>query len=166
MMTKETVKGTVFDFKKTEGDWFDYFESHINIQEGEVIYDEPIPGTGQARFRSTFPFIQEFTKKREKEKQSKFVLNTKSKAMEWVEWIPSLTVAEQKQYTEDMVDYACTGLERFFDAEGNALECTRENKLKLSDVPMFDRFMARCLELQTNARIKQKEVAEKNSKKP
>lgn len=165
-MVAKTVKGTVFDFKETEGVWFDYFESHIDLQEGGVIYDKPIAGTGQARFRSTRPFIQEFAKKREKEKQTKFVLNTKSKAMEWVEWIPSLTVDEQKQYADDMVDYACTGLERFFDAEGNALECTRENKLKLVNVPVFDRFMARCLLIQASARIQQEEASEKNLKKP
>jgi len=160
------VKGTVFDFSESEGDWFEFFESRIDLENAAIIYDKPISGTGRARFRSTIPFIQEFTEKREAEKQHEFVLNSKSRAMERVEWFPGLSVTAQKQYMDDMLDYAITGLERFFDAEGNALECTRENKLKLAKVPVFDRYMARCLELQANASTQRKEVAEKNSKKP
>jgi len=158
------IKGTVFDFSESQGDWFEFFESRIELSTGEVIYDNPKPGTGRACFRSTVPFIQERMATRTK--RHEFVLNPKTRAMERVEFFESLPSAEAQQELDDMVDYAITGLERFFDAEGNAMECTRENKLKLSKVPVFDRYMARCLELQANAGVKQKEVAEKNSKKP
>jgi len=157
-------KGTVFDLKEAEGDWFDYFESHVDLEAGTIIYDDPKPGTGRACFRSTTPFILAAQEKRKKKHD--YVLNTKSKAMERVPYFEELSAEEQKQFNDDMYDYAIVGWERFFDAEGNALECTRENKLKLAKVPVFDRFMARCLEIQMNGIAEQKEVIEKNSKKP
>ena len=157
-------KGIIFDFKETEGDWFDFFESHVDLENERIIYDEPEQGTGRACFRSTMPFILAAQEKRKKKHE--YVLNTKSKAMDRVVYFEELSAEEQKQFNNDMYDYAITGLERFFDAEENVLECTRENKLKLAKVPVFDRFMARCVEIQWNGLIKQKAVVEKNSLKP
>ena len=157
-------KGTVFDFKESEGDWFDFFESHVDMENEKIIYDDPKPGTGRACFRSTTPFIA--AKMAEQKKKHEFVLNTKSKAMERIVYLEEISPEEQQKFNDDMYDYAITGWERFFDAEGNALECTRENKLKLAKVPVFDRFMARCLEIQMNGLAEQKVVIEKNSKKP
>jgi len=156
--------GTVFDFKESEGDWFEYFESSFDMKTGEIIYDDPKPGTGRACFRSTMPFVKEHEDKREIVKSH--VFNPKTRAMDYEEHPKSRTPEEKQQYNDDMYDYAIVGLENFFDAEGNALECTRENKLKLAKVPVFDRFMARCMELQLNAKSKQAEVTEKNSKIP
>jgi len=77
-----------------------------------------------------------------------------------------LSFEEQQKEQDDMTDYVITGLKDFFDAKGKPIECTRENKIKLVKVPVFDRFMAKCMELQVNQNIKQTEKAEKNSGKP
>ena len=42
------------------------------------------------------------------------------------------------------------------------IDCTRENKLKLMRVPVFDRFIARCLEMLANSGVKEKEDEQKN----
>jgi len=157
-------KGTVFDFKESEGDWFDFFESHVDFKTGEIEYDDPVPGTGRACFKSTLPFIKEYEKKRKP--QHKFVLNEKTRQMERVNYYEPLTPEEEQEYLDNLYDYAITGLERFFDSEGNALACTRENKLKLAKVPVFDRFMARCLELRANASRVRTAASEKNLKTP
>jgi hypothetical protein len=162
MAENKDAKGTVFDLdaKESEGDWFDFFESHIDLDSGEIIYDDPKPGTGKACFRSVVPFLEKCIEARKRKHQ--FVLNPKTRSMERVEYYEPLFMEEQKKQNEDMYDYAIVGLERFFDAQGNALECTRENKLKLSKVKVFDRYMARCMELQTNSKFERQKASEKN----
>jgi len=162
MIEDKRIKGTVFnlDIEESEGDWFDFFESRIDLDSGEIIYDDPKPGTGRACFRSVMPFLEKCAETRKRKFQ--FVLNPRTRSMERVEYYEPLSSEEQKKQNEDMYDYAIVGLERFFDAQGNALECTRENKLKLSKVKVFDRYMARCMELQTNSKAERQGASEKN----
>ena len=61
-------KGTVFDLEEKQGDWFDFFESRIDQKTGEIIYDDPIPGSGRACFRDTRIFWQERLAKRKKKR--------------------------------------------------------------------------------------------------
>lgn len=158
-------KGTVFNLEENnEGDWFDFFTSCIDLDTGEVIYDDPIPGTGKACFRPARPFLEERLSKRKK--VSEVVLNPKTRAMERIESYKTLTQEEEKQEREDLTDYIFIGLEDFFEPNGDAIKCTRENKIALSKVPVFDRFMARCMELQMNENVKQAEKSEKNLGKP
>jgi hypothetical protein len=157
-------KGVMFDIEESKGDWFDFFESKIDLNTGNIIYDDPKPGTGKACFRPSRPLIMERIAKRKKE--SEFVLNPKTRSMEKVEYYKSQTAEELQKDQDDITDYVITGLKDFYDSKGNTIECTRENKLKLVKVPVFDRFMARCMEIQMNASLKQKEKEEKNSGKP
>jgi len=158
-------KGTVFDLTENqEGDWFDFFTSKLDLETGNVIYDDPIPGTGRACFRPARPFLEE--KLEQRKKISEVVLNPKTRAMERIESYKPLTAKEEKQEREDLIDYAFTGLEDFFEPDGTPIKCTRKNKIALVKVPVFDRFMARCMELQVNANIKQAEKSEKNLKTP
>ena len=100
-----------------------------------------------------------------RKKESEFVLNPKTRSMEKVEYYKSLSLEDQQKEQDDLTDYVITGLKDFYDAKGKPIECTRENKIKLSKVPVFDRFMARCMEVQMNANVKQMEKEEKNSGK-
>lgn len=155
-------KGTIFDLDEVTGDWFEFFESRIDIKTGDITYDDPKPGTGKVCLRNIGIFMRERQRSRKKEYQ--FVPNTRSRAMEHVELLQS--PEEETKEREDAFDYAITGLENFFDAKEKPIKCTRENKLKLLAIPVFDRFLARCFELQQNASTIQTEVAEKNSSTP
>lgn len=159
-MTKE--KGAMFNLEESQGDWFDFFESNVDLDSGEITYEDPKPNTGSVCFRPAREFIIE--RMAERKKDSKFVLNPKTRGMERVEFDKSLTPEEAQKERDDLVDYMITGFKKLFDMEGNPIECTQENKIKLAKVPVFDRFMARCMEMQVNADVQQAETSEKNLK--
>lgn len=156
------MEGIILNLEESQGDWFDFFESHVDLDTGEIIYDDPKPDTGSICFRPTRSFMLERISKRKKD--SKFVLNPRTRAMERVEFDKALTPEEVQTEQEDLIDFAITGIKKFFDMESKPIKCTRENKLALVKVPVFDRFMARCMELQLNANVKQAETSEKNLK--
>ena len=155
-------KGIIFDLDEATGDWFDFFESRIDIKTGDVTYDDPKPGTGRICLRDMGVFMRE--RRRNRVKKTKFVQNTGTRAMEQIELLQ--TAEEEAQERDDGFDYAITGFEDFFDAKGKPIKCTRENKLKLLAIPVFDRFVARCFEMQQNASKIQAQVTEKNSSIP
>ena len=157
------AKGVMFDIEESEGDWFDFFESTVDLNTGNIVYDDPKPGTGKACFRPSRPLVMERLAKRKK--GSEFVLNPKTRSMEKVVFYKDLTSEEAQKEQDDMTDFVITGLKDFFDAKGKPIECTRANKLKLAKVPVFDRFMARCMEIQMNSNIKQAEAEKKTSQK-
>jgi len=157
------TKGTMFNLDEASGDWFDFFESQIDIKTGEVSYDDPGSENGRVCLREMRPFWQE--RQRNRKKKHKFVLNSATRAMERVEYYDQ-TPEEEGQERDDAFDYAIINFEDFFDVKGKPIKCTRENKLKLIAIPVFDRFIARCFELQQNARKIQAEVTEKNSLTP
>ena len=154
------MEGTIFNLVESQGDWFDFFESHIDLDSGEIVYDNPIENPGSVCFRPARPFLLERMGKRKKD--SKFILNPKTRSMERVEFNQNLSSDEMQKEQEDLIDFTITGFKNLFDTEGNSIECTKENKIKLSGVPVFDRFMARCMELQLNSNINQAEKATKN----
>ena len=154
-------KGVTFNIgQEDKGDWFDFFESEVDLATGEIIYFPPKAGTGRACFRSAKDLLMEQLSKLGKE--HKFVLNPKTRSMERVEFYSTQSPADAQKDADDRIDHMITGLENFFDGSGKPIKCNRENKLLLSKVPMFDRFMARCIELQLNLRANEKETIEKN----
>jgi len=156
--------GVIFNLEKTDGDWFDFFESTIDLATGEIKYDDPKPGTGKACLRSARKLILEQTSKRKK--TSEIVLNPKSRTMERIEYYKSQSAEEAQKDADDRIDYMITDLKDFFDGKKKPIECTRENKILLAKVPVFDRFLARCMELQLNASAVQTEKEGKNLSKP
>ena len=156
--------GVIFDLEENEGDWFSFFESTIELTPGEITYDDPKPGTGKVRFRSPRKFLEDRIATRKK--ISEFVHNPKSRAMEKIESYKSLSADEAKKENEDRIDYVITGIEDFFGKDKKPITCTKENKVLLSRVPVFDRFIAKCMEIQANSAIKHEETITKNSGKP
>jgi hypothetical protein len=158
-------KGAIFNIGSTDkGDWFDFFESEVDLTTGEITYFPPKAGTGRACFRSAKDLLTEQISKRKKE--AEFVLNPKTRSMERVEYFALQDQKLEQKEADDRIDYMITGLEKFFDGAGKPIKCTRENKLLLSKVPMFDRYMARCIELQLNLHTEHAEGVEKNLSKP
>lgn len=156
-------KGIIFNLDEIAGDWFEFFESTIDIKTGDITYDEPKSGTGRVCIRDMGPFWRE--RLRNRKKKGEFVRNPSTRAMERVEYYDQ-TAEEEAQERENAFDYAITDFENFFDAKGKPIKCTKENKIKLLAIPVFDRFVARCFELQQNATKIQTEVMEKNSSTP
>ncbi len=156
--------GVMFDIEESQGDWFEFFESTVNFESGEITYSDPEPGTGKVRIRSAAKIINEQMTNRKK--VSEMVLNPKTRQMERIEFFHEKTFKENQKDADDRLDYMITGLKDFFDIKGNPIECTRENKIKLAKVAVFDRFLAKCMELQVNAGLKKMEKEAKNSGKP
>lgn len=151
----------VFDLEQqNEGEWFPFFESHID-DKGEIVYDDPKPDSGRVRIRSMAPIIEKQIEGRKRNYQ--FALNPQSRAMERVGYFEELSLDQAKKERDDVWDYAITGIEGLYDSKGNEIACTRENKLKLMKIPMFDRFVAKCLQILVNAGVKAKEDEGKNS---
>lgn len=143
-----------------QGEWFQFFGSHIDPSTGQIVYGTPAKDA-RVQVRIMAPFIEERMKGRKK--VAEHVFNPQTRAMERISFFPDLSVEEAQQERDDLWDYVITGLENFKDAKtGETIECTRENKLKLMKVPVFDRFIARCQQLLSEAGVKEKEQAEKN----
>lgn len=153
---------TVFDLTKDEqGDWFAYFDSHIDPVLGETVYDKPLEGAAEFRIRSMGPFFDERRKKRKKE--FKMVLNPSTRQMERVGYYIDLPPEEAEQENQDAWDYAITGMRNAFSAPGKEIECTRENKLALTEIPAFMRFLFRVFQIISDTGAKAREGIEKNS---
>jgi len=144
------------DLKAVEqGEWFNFFSSRIDPVTGEPIYEEPVKDA-RAQIRSIGPFIEERMGKKKKEIER--VYNPKTRGMERIPFYPELSAEDQKAERDDLWDYAITGLENFKDSKtGQVIACTRENKLALMKVPVFDRFVARCQQLLASSGVKEKE---------
>ena len=144
-----------------KGEWFKFFRSEIK-EGGEVAYLDPEADAGRVRIRiadaGTIDEIRTQTRKVVKE----FVLNTRSKAMERVEYEDQ--TPEQKRKEGELIwDHAIQGWEGILDKDGNEIPCTTENKVKLMGIPQFARFVGRCLQIITGANAGSEEAAIKNS---
>lgn len=150
----------LFDLSAAQGERFQFFTSHIDQNTGETIYDEP-SGDAWVEIRSMAPFFEERMAKRKKIVEN--VYNPKTRGMERISYYPDLSPEEAKTERDDAMDYCITDFGNFKDSKtGKVIECTRENKLLLMKVPVFDRFIARCQQLLSEAGVKQKEDEAKN----
>jgi len=150
-----------FDLDTTQEEWFQFFGSHIDLNTGEVVYEDPT-SDARVQIRSIAPFIEERISKRKR--MIEHVHNAKTRQMERLSYFQEPTIEEAKAEREDTWDYAITAFENFKDKKtGEAIACTRENKLKLMKNPVFDRFVSRCLQMIASSGIEEKKESEKNS---
>jgi len=149
-----------FDLDSTEGEWFQFFGSRIDLNTGEVIYEEPT-SDARVQIRSIASFLEE--RQAKLKKSIEHVYNPKTRAMERISYFPDQSPEEARAEREDVWDYMITGIENFKDRKtGEVIACTRENKIKLMKHPVFDRFIARCMQLLADSGAKVKEETEKN----
>jgi len=151
---------TTFQQEREQGDWFPFFESKVDVQTGEILYDEPVEGAAEFCFRNPAPFWQE--RQRGRVKEYRMVVNPNTRQMERVGYFPDLPAAEEQAERDDAWDYAITGIRNAFWEDGASIECTRENKLKLLKNTAFLRYANRVLQLLLETGVVQK-AAEKNS---
>jgi len=156
---------TVFDFEKGEqGDWFSFFSSHIDQETAKIVYDTPEEGAAEFRVRSMIPYWEE--KRKGRKLESKMVLNPTTRAMERVTWDADLTSEQNAQESAEAWDYAITGFKNAFSAPGKPIECTLDNKLRFTKMPVFVRFIGRVFQIIADAGVGQQKAAEKNSQTP
>ena len=144
-----------------EGEWYQYFASRIDVNTGDVVYDDPIEGGPRVRIRDMRTFIRERIKARKT--QVEHVVNPKTRSMERITYPKELTAQEEKQERENLIDYMVAGFEGFKDKKTKQIvECTRENKIKMMNLPVFDRCVARCQQLLSESGIQEAVAETKN----
>lgn len=149
------------NLSQNEGEWFPFQNSKIDQLTGEPVFDDP-DTEAKVQIRSMTPFFEERISKRKR--QVEHVMNPKTRQMERVVYYADLSVAEAKAERDEAYDYAITGMEGFKDSKtGKIIECTRENKIALMKVPVFDRFFARCQQILASSGIKEREEEEKKT---
>jgi len=150
----------IFDLDENQGEWFYFFSSHIDAN-GQITYDDPVKDA-RVQIRSITPFIE--ARMLSKKKVTEHVLNPKTRQMERLSYFPDLSPEEAIKERDDVWDYAITALENFKDGKtGQVIDCTRENKIKLIKIPIFDRFIARCLQIIDGSGMKAEDNIIKNS---
>lgn len=148
------------DIDFTEGEWFQFVGSHVDLNTGEVIYEDP-SSDARVQIRSIAPFIEERLSKRRRIVEH--IYNPKTRAMERLSYYEELTFEQAKKERDDTWDYAITAFENFRDSKtGEVIICTRENKIKMMANPVFDRFIARCLQIIASSGTEAKKETEKN----
>ena len=139
-----------------QGEWFQWFSSHIDEATGDIVYDDPSPDA-RVKIRSMAPFIEERVSTRKR--QYEHVVNPKTKQMERIPYYKDLSFDELKKEREDTWDYIIQGLEGFVDKKTRKeITLTRENKIKLMKLPIFDRFIARCLQMLSSSGVEEQET--------
>ena len=150
----------IFDIEATEGEWFPYFGSKIDLITGNIEYEDP-EGDARVKVRPMTTFIEERLSQRKKAVEH--VINPKTRQMERITYYPDLSSEQERKDRDDVWDFVITNLKGFKDKSGKDIKCTRENKIKLMRVPVFERFIARCFEILANTGVNEDKVLEKNS---
>jgi len=146
---------------QTEGERFQFFKSYNDPTTGDAIFENEPEGDAWVTLRPIQPFLEKCIEKRKTIVEH--VFNPKSRAMERLSNLQEFTTEEAKKERDDAWDYAIISFENFKDSKtGKEIECTRENKLKLMKIPVFDRFIARCMKILADAGVVDKEEQEKN----
>lgn len=126
-----------------------------------MVYGVPDSKLGRVCLRiadaETLDRIHSETRK----KVSENVYNPKTRGMERIAYIDQ-TPEQEKKERELIWDHAIIEWDGMLDKNGNPIPCTLENKLKLMNIPVFARFIGRCLQLIGSAEEQKKEESAKN----
>lgn len=146
---------------EVQGEWFKFFRSEIK-ENGETVYLDPEADAGRVCLRTAAPEVIESIQSKTRKKTAEFVRNPSTRAMERVVYFDQ-TPDQERMERELIWDHAIQGWEGMLDVSGTEIPCTSENKMKLMNIPVFARFVGRCLQLITGANASTVEGAEKNS---
>src|SRR3990172_2631501 len=149
-----------FDLSGVQGEWFKFFRSEIK-ENGDVMYLYPEDDAGRVCLRIAAPETMDNIQAQTRKKVKEFVHNPKTRAMERVEYFDQ-TDAQEKKERELIWDYAIQAWEGILDKDGEEIQCTTENKLKLMNIPQFARFVGRCLQMISGSNAQAEEAAGKN----
>ena len=145
---------------EVQGTWFDFCTSEV--KDGAVTFRDPVQGAGRVCLRLARGEVMEEIHRQTRRTVKEFVVNTKSRGMERVEY-EDQTQEQKKKENELIWDHAIQAWEGILDKDGNEINCTAANKVKLMTIPQFSRFVVRCLNLLSSASDEEAEGAIKNS---
>jgi hypothetical protein len=146
---------------ETQGVWFKFFESEIS-EGGEMTYLDPKEGAGEVCIRAMDADVMKGIKSKTSKTVEKIVLNTKSKAMERIQY-EDQTPEQREEESNAVWDYVIQDWRGILDKNGDEIACTSENKkLIMRKSLQFVWFAARCLHLVTRTNVDKVEGAEKN----
>ena len=159
--TMETMgNGQIFTEAPEEGTWIPFFGSSVDSESGKITYDDPITNAAEFCIRSTKKFYEERMKSRKLE--SGMTLNPKTRGMEKVTSFKEQSPAELIEEYNEALDYSITGIRNAFWDKSTPIKCTKEDKMRLKNISVFDRFLARAIEMLDEGAVKQVEAVEKN----
>jgi len=150
-----------FDLSEVQGEWFTFFRSEIK-ENGDVNYLDPEPDAGRVCLRIADAEAVERIQAQTRKKKAEFVPNPKTRQMERVVYFDQ-TPEQEKKERELIWDWAIQDWKGILDKNGDEIPCTLENKLRLMSIPVFARFVGRCLQLITGANAQTAEAEIKNS---
>ncbi len=143
--------------KQTAGEWFPFFGSEV-LEDGTIRYFLPNQEAGKFQIRqATVEILDIIKKETQGTRRVDFVPNPKTRQMERVVSFDQ-TPEQEKKEREMLWDYIIMGWEGIKDGKENEIAVTTENKMKLLNIPVFMRFLSRCLEILGG----QSEATEKN----
>jgi hypothetical protein len=131
----------------SKGDWFPFFGSKLKSDgSGEYEYLEPEKDAGRVKIRLADSETVERIYAQTRKKSVEHIYNSKTRSMERLSYVDQ-TPEQEKKERELMWDYCIEEWENILDSKGKQIPCTLENKLKLMNIPMFARFISRCLQI-------------------
>jgi len=149
-----------FNLEKSIGEWFPFFGSEIKA-DGEIDYLPPEKDAGRVCIRIADGQTMEAIHAQTRTRKAEFALNTKTRQMERVPYIDQ-TPEQEKIERELIWDHVIQDWEGLLDIAGKPIPCTLENKMKMMNIPVFARFVGRCLTLITGGAEEKKAALEKN----
>jgi hypothetical protein len=148
---------------ETQGVWFKYFESEVGENGDPKPLEPDKDETLEVCIRAMNADVMKGIKAKTSKTVEKFILNTKSKAMERIQY-EDQTPEQREEESNAVWDYVIEDWRGAFDKSGNEVPCTSENKkLIMKNNLQFVWFAARCLHLVTRTNVDKVEGAEKNS---
>lgn len=134
----------------SKGDWFPFVGSTINgsDEKGEpkIEYLEPEKDAGRVKVRLADSEQMDRIHGQTRKKVSEYVHNPKTRQMERV-FSFEQTPEQERRERELTWDYAIEDWENILDGQGQPIPCTPENKLKMMNIPVFARFISRCIQI-------------------
>lgn len=160
MRQKGTASKMRFNLNKSIGEWFPFFTSEVGT-DGEIKYNEPEKDGGRVQLRIADAETLEKIQAETRTKTAAFVKDKETRQMVRVPYIEQ-TPEQEKREREMIWDHAIQSWEGILDVNGAPIPCTLENKMKLMNVPVFARFIGKCLTTLSGATAEKKAAVEKN----
>jgi len=150
-----------FELDLDKGEWFPFFKSEIQ-EDGEPKFFDPEPDEPcRVKLRlADSDFVESMQSQTRKEVVER-VLNPKTRQMERLKDFDQ-TPAQRKKEREMIWDYAIMDWEGVLDVNEKVVECNLENKMLMMNVPIFARFVSRCLQMISGEAASKKEVLKGN----
>lgn len=135
-----------FELDQDKGETFQYFKSEI-LEDGETKFYDPEPDEPcRVTLKLADPDFIEGVHAETRKTIIDRALNPKTHSMERIKDFEQ-TLEQKRKERELIWGNAILGWEGVLDVNGKVVECNQENKMRMMNIPVFARFIGRCLQL-------------------